>query len=96
MHAKSLLLCLNLCDSMDYNLPDTSVMGILQTRILEWGAMPSSRDLSDSGIEPVSLMSPALVQVLYPLCHLGSLRDGKVLIYSLGFMVDFNCQWVTC
>ena len=57
--------------------------------------MPSSRDLPDSGIEPVSLMSPALVRVLYPLSHLGSLRDGKALTYSLGFMVDFNCQWVT-
>jgi len=32
-------------------------MGILQARILEWVAMPSSRDLPDPGIEP---RSPAL------------------------------------
>ena len=27
VHAKSLQSCLNLCDPMDYNLPDTSVPG---------------------------------------------------------------------
>ena len=36
-------------------------VGILQARILEWVAMPSSRDLPNPGIEPASLMSPALV-----------------------------------
>ena len=29
-------LCLTLCDPMDYNLPGSSVHGILQARILEW------------------------------------------------------------
>ena len=32
-----------------------SVHGILQARILEWVAIPSSGDLPDSGIEPRSL-----------------------------------------
>ena len=35
-------------------------MGILQERIVEWVAMPSSEDLPNPGIEPVSLTSPAL------------------------------------
>ena len=35
-------------------------MGILQARMLEWIAMPSSRGFLDPGIEPVSLASPAL------------------------------------
>ena len=35
--------CLTLCDPMDYSPPGSSVHGILQTRILEWVAMPSSR-----------------------------------------------------
>ena len=35
-------------------------MGILQERILEWVAMPSSEALPNPGIEPVSLTSPAL------------------------------------
>ena len=36
-------------------------MGILQARVLEWVALPSSRDLPNLGIKPVSLMSPALI-----------------------------------
>ena len=35
--------CLILCDPMDCSLPGSSVHGILQARILEWAAMPSSR-----------------------------------------------------
>ena len=31
------LLCLTLCDPMDFSLPGASVHGISQTRILEWG-----------------------------------------------------------
>ena len=36
-------LCLNFCDSIDYRLPDSSVRGILQARILEWVTIPFSR-----------------------------------------------------
>ena len=39
----SLQSCLTLCDPMDYNLPASSVHGILQAGILEWVAMPSPR-----------------------------------------------------
>ena len=35
--------CLTLCDPMDCSAPGSSVHGILQGRILEWVAMPSSR-----------------------------------------------------
>ena len=45
------LLQLILYDPMDYSLPDSSVHGILQAKILEWVAMPSSRGSS----QPVSL-----------------------------------------
>ena len=38
----------------------SSVHGILQARILEWVAMPSSRNHPDPGIEHASLRSPAL------------------------------------
>ncbi|KAI4548550.1 hypothetical protein MG293_000880 [Ovis ammon polii] len=51
---------LTLCDPVDCSLPGSSVHGILQARILEWVAIPSTRDLPDSGIEPASLMSAAL------------------------------------
>ena len=36
---------------MDCIPPDSSVHGILQARILEWVAIPLSRDLPDPGIE---------------------------------------------
>ena len=42
---------------MDHDPPGPSVLGILQARILEWVAIPSSSDLPDPGIEPGS---PAL------------------------------------
>ena len=45
-HAKSLQSCPTLCDPMDCSLPGSSVHGILQARILEWVAMPSSRGSS--------------------------------------------------
>ena len=41
--AKLLHLCPTVCDPMDPILPGSSVCGILQARILEWIAMPSSR-----------------------------------------------------
>ena len=49
-----------LCNLMDCSSTHSSVHGILQVRMLEWVAMPSSGDLPDPGIEPVSLLSPAL------------------------------------
>ena len=46
--AKLLQLYMTLCDPMDHNLPGSSVHGILQTRVLEWVVMPSSRGSSRS------------------------------------------------
>jgi len=42
MRAKSLQPWLTLCDRLDWSLPGSSVHVILQARILEWVAMPSS------------------------------------------------------
>ena len=42
--------CLTLFDTMDY-----TVDGILQARILEWVAFPSTGDLPNPGMEPSSL-----------------------------------------
>ena len=44
--AKSLQSCPTLCDPMDYSPPGISVRGILQARIMEWVAIPSSRGSS--------------------------------------------------
>ena len=43
VRAKSFQLCLTLCGPVDCNLPDSSVHGILQARILDWVAIPFSR-----------------------------------------------------
>ena len=45
VHAKSLQSCPTLCDPMDCSPPGSSAHGILQARILEWVAMPSSRGI---------------------------------------------------
>ena len=46
VHANSLQSCPILCDPRDCSPPGSSVHGILQARILEWVAMPSSRGSS--------------------------------------------------
>ena len=48
MHALSLQLCPTLCNPMDCSPPGSSVHGILQVRVLEWAAMPSTRGSSPS------------------------------------------------
>ena len=45
-HAESPQLCLTLCSPVDCSVLGSSVHGILQARILEWVAMPSSRGSS--------------------------------------------------
>ena len=37
--AKLLQLCPTLCNPMDCNLPGSSVHGIFEARVLEWGAI---------------------------------------------------------
>ena len=62
-----------LCDPVDCSLLGSSVHGILQARILEWVAMPSSRGTSNLGVESASLMSPVLGHgFITTRCHLGS------------------------
>ena len=56
----SLQLCLTLYNPLDPKAPGSPVHGILQARILEWVAKPSSRGSPNLRIKPTSLMSPAL------------------------------------
>ena len=57
VHAKSLQSSPTLCNPMDHIPPGSSVHGILQARILEGLAMPSSKGSSDPGIKPASHVS---------------------------------------
>ena len=54
--------CPTLCDLIDCSLPDSSIHGILQERILEWIVMPSPRESSQPRNWTASLMSPALAE----------------------------------
>ena len=59
--------CLNLCNPMECSLPDSSVHGILQARILEWVALPLLQ-----GIFLTQDPNPSLLhcrQILYYLSH---------------------------
>ena len=64
--------CLTLCDPMDCSSPGSSVHGILQARVLERVAIPSSRDLPNPDIKPVSPASPALQEDSLLPSHWGS------------------------
>mgnify|MGYP007134378474 CR=1 FL=1 len=72
MHAKSFQLCPTLGDPMHCSTLGSSAHGILQARILEWVAVPFSRDLPNSEIEPVSHVSGIGRPVLYHQRHRGS------------------------
>ena len=69
--------CLTLCDPMDCSPPGSSGHGILQQRILEWVAMPSSRGSSEPGIKPGSLAAPALSGRLQTVVKPVLLADGR-------------------
>ena len=45
-HATALQSCPTLCNPVDCNSPGSSVHWILQARMLEWAAVPSSRGSS--------------------------------------------------
>jgi len=81
MHVHSIArLCATLCNPMNCNPPDSFVYGIFQSRILDWVAMSSSRDLPDPGIKPESSESPALhTDLLQTLSHQESPRKTEKL-----------------
>ena len=60
MCAKSLQSCPTLCDPMECSPPGSSVHEILQARIMDWIAMPSSRGSSPPRDQTQVSMSPAL------------------------------------
>ena len=59
-HAKLLQSCLTLGNPMDWNLPDSSIHGILQSRTLQWVDMCSSK-----GIFPTQGSNPHLLCLLH-------------------------------
>jgi len=68
--------CPTLCDSMDYSPPGSSVLGILQARMLEWVAIPFSRGI---------FLTQGLNPGLYHLSHQGSPGGFLTLISYVSF-----------
>ena len=65
---------IQLCNSMDCSLPVSSIHGILQGRMLEWVAVPSSRGSSlTQGLNPCLLSLLHWQEDSLSLCCLGSL-----------------------
>ena len=100
--AKSLQLCLTLCDPVDCSPPGSSVHGILQARILECVAFPfsrgSSRPRDRAHVSYVSCIaggfftSRATRETQQPIIHTLSAHPVRVLIRcnSLGGTVIFH------
>ena len=48
-------LCLTLSDPMDRSLPGSSIHGIFQARVLEWGAIAFSETEEHGGLQSMGL-----------------------------------------
>ena len=76
--------CPTLSDPMDCSLPGSSIHGIFQARVLEWGAIAFSNlslqlptEVADNSVHLISLLSD---WILYSL-HICSLLDAKSYRY---------------
>ena len=73
----------NSCNPMDCSLPDSSVHGIFQVRILEWLPFPSPGDLPDPRTEPIS----ALLVGLFPAEPPGKPTVSYVFFITIAWVV---------
>ena len=72
--------CLTLSDPMDCSLPGSSIHGIFQARVLEWGAIAFSKHLL-STIQNECLnftLSPVLSRTLPPVAQLTTVKFREV------------------
>ena len=80
-----------LCDPMDWSLPDFSAHGIIQAKILEWVVMSSSRGSSEPRSKS-SLMSPALAGGFFTSSATG--EDTYLYLYLYLYLyIHTHIQW---
>ena len=89
-----------LCDPIDCSPPASSVHGVFQARILEWLPFPPPGDLPNPGIEPVSLVSPALAGCFFTSLPPGSpytwVPHCKMRRATLPGVMQLNSMWIKC
>ena len=56
--------CLTLSDPMDCSLPGSSIHGIFQARVLEWGAIAFSDDYLDNILKSRDITLPTMVYLV--------------------------------
>ena len=76
IHAQS---CLTLSNSMNCSPPGYSVHGILQARILEWVTISFSKGSPHPGVEPATLMSPALADGFFTTASPGKIIQMLII-----------------
>ena len=84
MRAQSLQSCPTLCDPRDRSPPGSSVRGILQARILDWVAMPSSGIFPIRALNSYLPASPALQVNSLPSEPPGKPHEPSLVPYSIG------------
>ena len=102
VHAHTLQWCLTLCSPIDCSPPSSPVLGILQARILEWVAMPSSRWSSQSKdqtcisyISCIGMGFLFLFLFFYPLIPVGKpLNRSFSSVQSLSRVRLFAILWI--
>ena len=107
VYAQLIQSCSTLCDPMDCSPPSSSVHGILQARILQWVAMPSSRGSSQPRDQPHVFVSCIDRWILYhgdtweALCALKltlrqerghNTKGGHKILTNITFTPQFN-KW---
>ena len=105
--AQLLQLCPALCDLMDGSLPGTSVPGILQARILEWVAIPSSWESSQPRNQTPCLLHllhwqvgslpqspPGKPEIMHRQCQVHSFLFVCLFFKSLSRVQLFVTPWI--
>ena len=75
--------CSTVCSPSDCGPPGSSAHGIFQASILEWVSISYSRGSSQPRDRThISFVSCIGRQILYPLCHVGSIVHGLPIVQS--------------
>ena len=94
--AKLLQLCPTLCNPMNCSPPGFSVYGISQARILQRGAMPSSRGSSEPRDRTLQRMSPALTSRFFIHWAPGNPLDSCISSNMINFKKFYSRIFVFC